>query len=469
MRKAGPSGKGTGTVIFAFFIVMLLFLSLKVGTFGGDLVYKMNNGFIENMDTQNFKELLSFELPLVDIVYNSGKVNLTGEIQDLIRMIFGIETRMPSSILSAEAAFLKNYYTNHYMPLPEYAGIGKTGQEGRENSQEEKGKREEGKGNSQEGKQNGGWEKGNSQDGEGNSQEGEENSTDENIPGKQQSTPDNQQAPVNNKVSYRQDASSIRFEEDETKHIERSHTVEEGIITLHNETRYKINEKMIEQMLEQPFRIQFDRKGPVILIYHTHTTEGYLKSIVDLDREVAVRTMDERYSVVRVGDELARLLKEKYGIDVVHNGTIHDYPDFDKSYLNSAETLSRYLKSYPSIKIAIDIHRDAVDNGEKLRVVKDVGGKNAARVMFVVGTDAGGLEHPQWKENLLLAVKMQQKLNEYCPGLAKHIYISNNRYNQHMAEGSLLIEVGGDGNLVEECLESCKYLAVVLNDVINGR
>ena len=88
-----------------------------------DLVYKMNNGFIENMDTQNFKELLSFELPLVDIVYNSGKVNLTGEIQDLIRMIFGIETRLPSSILSAEAAFLKNYYTNHYMSLPEYAGI----------------------------------------------------------------------------------------------------------------------------------------------------------------------------------------------------------------------------------------------------------------------------------------------------------------------------------------------------------
>ena len=115
MRKAGPSGKGTGTVIFAFFIVMLFFLSLKVGTFGGDLVYKMNNGFIENIDTQNFKELLSFELPLVDIVYNSGKVNLTVEIQDLIRMVFGIETRMPSSILSAEAAFLKNYYTNIYV------------------------------------------------------------------------------------------------------------------------------------------------------------------------------------------------------------------------------------------------------------------------------------------------------------------------------------------------------------------
>lgn len=462
MRKAGPSGKGTGTVIFAFFIVMLFFLSLKVGTFGGDLVYKMNNGFIENIDTQNFKELLSFELPLVDIVYNSGKVNLTVEIQDLIRMVFGIETRMPSSILSAEAAFLKNYHIDHYMPLPEYAGIGKTGQEGSENSQE-------GKGNSQEGKQNGEGEKGNRQEGEGHSQEREGNSTDENILGKQQSTPDNQQAPGNNMVSYRQNASSIRFEEDETKYIERSHTVEEGIITLHNETRYKIDEKMIEQMLEQPFKIQFDRKGPVILIYHTHTTEGYLKTIGDLDKEVAARTMDERYSVVRVGDELARLLKEKYGINVVHNGTIHDYPDFDKSYLNSAETLSRYLKSYPSIKIAIDIHRDAVDNGEKLRVVKDVGGKNAARVMFVVGTDAGGLEHPQWKENLLLAVKMQQKLNEYCPGLAKHIYISNNRYNQHIAEGSLLIEVGGDGNLVEECLESCKYLAAALNDVINGR
>ena len=415
MRKAGPSGKGTGTVIFAFFIVILFFLSLKVGTFGGDLVYKMNNGFIENMDTQNFKELLSFELPLVDIVYNSGKVNLTVEIQDLIRMVFGIETRMPSSILSAEAAFLKNYYTNHYMSLPRYAGIGKTGQE------EVKTVKGEGKQSGREAKRGRG--EGKQARGESNSQEREGNSTDENILGKQQSTPDNQQAPVNNKVSYRQDASSIRFEEDETKHIERSHTVEEGIITLHNETRYKIDEKMIEQMLEQPFKIQFDRKGPVILIYHTHTTEGYLKTIGDLDREVAVRTMDERYSVVRVGDELARLLKDKYGIDVVHNGTIHDYPDFDKSYLNSAETLSRYLKSYPSIKIAIDIHRDAVDNGEKLRVVKDVGGKNAARVMFVVGTDAGGLEHPRWKENLLLAVKMQQKLNEYCPGLANtYIY-----------------------------------------------
>ena len=128
-------------------------------------------------------------------------------------------------------------------------------------------------------------------------------------------------------------------------------------------------------------------------------------------------------------------------------------------------TIETYLKSYSSIKLGIDIHRDAIQK-EKLRVVKDIEGAKAARIMFVVGTEEYGLMNPRWRENLKLAIKLQQSLNKQCPGLARHIYITPYRYNQHLADNSLLIEMGGNGNTAEECLRSVKYLSRAIDEVM---
>jgi stage II sporulation protein P len=101
-----------------------------------------------------------------------------------------------------------------------------------------------------------------------------------------------------------------------------------------------------------------------------------------------------------------------------------------------------------------------------LRAVKNINGKNAAQVMFVVGSNATGLNHPNWKENLAFAVKLEDRLNSISPGLAKPIFISRYRYNQHVTNGAIIIEVGGDGNLLSECIESAKYIAQAINDVL---
>jgi stage II sporulation protein P len=171
-----------------------------------------------------------------------------------------------------------------------------------------------------------------------------------------------------------------------------------------------------------------------------------------------------RYNVVRVGEELARHLR-KYGIETLHNGTVHDKVR-DAAYSVSIETLNSYKKSYPSIQVYIDVHRDAARSDKpKLRLTKEINGKKCAQIMFVVAAE-GTLPHPKWQENLSFVLKLQQKLNEKYPGLARPVWIVEARYNQHISTQSILVEVGGDGNLLSECLESTKYLAEVLNEVL---
>lgn len=255
-------------------------------------------------------------------------------------------------------------------------------------------------------------------------------------------------------------SSSITFEGDvEESDKNNNPVVTSGKIKVINETKYSID---INKLLNEPLKSKVDKKGPKILVYQTHTTESFLKNIGELNQKVASRTSNNKYNVVSVGNALISNLK-KYNIDVLHNTTIHD-KDYNNSYVESLKTLTSYVGKYPSLKMAIDLHRDAISS-EKLRVVKQINGKNVAQVMFVIGTDSK-LTNPQWKENLKLAIKLQSRLNEICPGLAKPIYISKNRYNQHLINGSVIIEVGGDGNVIDECVRSTTYLAQAINDVL---
>ena len=95
-----------------------------------------------------------------------------------------------------------------------------------------------------------------------------------------------------------------------------------------------------------------------------------------------------------------------------------------------------------------------------------IGEEYAAQMMFVMGSNGGGNEHPYWKDNLKFVIKIQEKANELYPGLFKPIIVRNSRYNQQLARGASIIEVGATGNTLDQCLVSMKYLSKVLDEVI---
>ncbi len=257
-------------------------------------------------------------------------------------------------------------------------------------------------------------------------------------------------------------SSSITFEGDvENSDQLNNPVVTNGKIKVVNETKYSID---INKLLKEPLKLNPIKTGPQIFVYHTHTTESFLRNVSQLNNsgDVPSRTTDSKYNVVRVGEALISNLK-KYKINVLHSTTIHD-KDYNSSYVKSLDTLTNYVDKYPSLKMTIDLHRDAAGDN-KLRVARKINGKDCAQIMFVIGTDSK-LNNPKWRENLKLALKIQSRLNEIAPGIAKPTYISKNRYNQHLTNGSVIIEIGGDGNVIDECVRSTSYLAQAINDVI---
>lgn len=202
-----------------------------------------------------------------------------------------------------------------------------------------------------------------------------------------------------------------------------------------------------------------------IVLFHTHTCESYTPTEqYSYQQTGTYRTTDLNYSVARVGTELTSYL-ENYGYHVIHDTTYHDYPAYNGSYNRSLTTVSNILASQPDADIVIDLHRDAVGDNTYAPKVK-IGEEQVAQLMFVIGTDGGGLEHNNWNQNLKFAVKVVEKANELYPGLFKPIMIRNSRYNQQVAKAASIIEVGATGNTLEECLGSMKYLSKVLNEVL---
>lgn len=200
-----------------------------------------------------------------------------------------------------------------------------------------------------------------------------------------------------------------------------------------------------------------------VIIYHTHTcesytpTENYKYPMTD-----SYRTTDLNFTVAKVGDELSTQL-EKYGFNVIHNKTYHDYPSYNGSYGRSLKTLESILSKNKEAEIAIDLHRDAVGSNSNYAPSVQIGDEVCAQVMFVVGTDGSGLEHANWRNNLQYAIKVQSIADELYPGLFRPIILRNARYNQHLTTASTIIEVGATGNTLEQCLASMKYVANVLH------
>lgn len=202
-----------------------------------------------------------------------------------------------------------------------------------------------------------------------------------------------------------------------------------------------------------------------IIIFHTHTCESYTPSDkFNYQMTGNYRTTDLNYTVAKVGTELKSHLEHR-GYNVIHDTTLHDYPAYSGSYGNSMQTVSNILTN-TNAQVIIDIHRDAVGSGSEYGPTVKINDEVAAQLMIVVGTDAGGLEHPNWRENLKFAIKLQEKANELYPGLFRPINLSTARYNQNLSNGAIIIEVGATGNTMEQSLVSMKYLASVIDEMM---
>ncbi len=202
-----------------------------------------------------------------------------------------------------------------------------------------------------------------------------------------------------------------------------------------------------------------------IIIFHTHTCESYTPTEnFSYEASGNYRTTELDYSVVRVGDVLSDYLTG-YGYNVMHDSTYHDYPSYNGSYGRSMATVQSILAKQPNVDIIIDIHRDAISD-ETYSPSVMINDEIVSQLMFVIGTDGSGLEHPNWINNLQFAIKVEQKANEVYPGLFKPILLRNSRYNQHLAKCACIIEVGATGNTLEQSMNSMKYLAYILNQVL---
>ena len=243
----------------------------------------------------------------------------------------------------------------------------------------------------------------------------------------------------------------------EPNDVPEKYTSEYNGVKIRNETD---NIKLTKEMLEP--NVDVNTKN--ILIYHTHTCESYTPTKENTYKASGnFRTKDLNYSVARVGTELEKYLKH-YGYNVIHDTTIYD-SSYSESYDRSLKGVAKLLEKNKNTDILFDIHRDAIGDSSYAPTVK-IGDEEAAQMMFVIGSNGGGSEHDNWNENLKLAIKIQEKANELYPGLFKPIILRDSRYNQQLAKGASIIEVGATGNTLEQCLVSMKYLSKVLSECL---
>lgn len=224
----------------------------------------------------------------------------------------------------------------------------------------------------------------------------------------------------------------------------------------------------VESLLQQTLSWDLTSDAPTVLILHSHGTESYVPT-EDYTESSDYRTLDVGYNVVSVGDRLVQVL-EAGGVHVLHDRTMHDSPSYSDSYVNARESIADYLERYPSIRLVLDIHRDAVENasGDQMKFTVQTGDETAAQLMLVVGTDAGGLTHPHWPDNMSLAVKLHAQLEKNCPGICRPISFRSQRFNQDLSPGALIVEIGAAGNTREEALLAAQKLGEAILDLAAG-
>lgn len=223
-------------------------------------------------------------------------------------------------------------------------------------------------------------------------------------------------------------------------------------VSVQNDSGYKVDFSTLSSGYLPPSK----KNAPQILIVHTHATESYI--------ECDNRSLDENKNMIAVGKALKESL-ENYGFSVVHDTTYHDFPNYNGSYAASLKSIENNLKNYPDIDIVLDLHRDGIEteDGQKLAVKTEIDGISYAKLMFVVGTDACGLHHPTWQENLKFASELQKVISGFSQNIMRPLNIRSERFNQHLTKNSIIVEVGSNGNTLDEAIRSAKLLAKAIS------
>lgn len=209
---------------------------------------------------------------------------------------------------------------------------------------------------------------------------------------------------------------------------------------------------------------------PVVLIFHTHTTEAYLPSYNGLFYEdFQTRSTDSTQNMIRVGEEICKVL-ENNGIGYIHDKNIYD-ESYEGAYSRSRVTVEKYLEQYPSIEIVLDVHRDAIyySDSSHCKPTAEINGRKAAQIMIITGAQEGYIsDFPHWEDNLRFALCFQKTAEEMYEGLMKPIYFCQRKYNMDTAKCSLLLEMGTDANTLDEALYSAYMTGQVLTRIIES-
>ena len=209
-------------------------------------------------------------------------------------------------------------------------------------------------------------------------------------------------------------------------------------------------------LLTQDLALNLRRDEPTVLILHSHTTESFTGG--GYTQTSPYRTLDPEHNMIALGKLVAEILEEA-GIGVIHDTAFHDYPSYNGAYNHAAQSTKAILAEHPSICLILDLHRDAADTPSgQLKTACELDGETAAQLMFVLGTDER-LNHPDWERNLSLALKLQTILEAEHPGLCRNLNLTRNRYNQHLGELALLVEVGAAGNTLAQARLAARELA----------
>lgn len=219
-----------------------------------------------------------------------------------------------------------------------------------------------------------------------------------------------------------------------------------------------------------PLRFAPAADGPQILIVHTHGTESFARDGTEPYTETGTaHTTDAGYSVIRLGDEIARIFGEM-GLSVLHDTTLYDYPSYNGAYDRARAGIEAVLAEHPTVQMVLDVHRDALvgADGTVYKPVLEVDGVKTAQVMLLVGTDDAGAYFPDWTEHLALAMQIQRQMDALWPDLARPITLRTARFNQQLTKGSLLVEIGSHGNTLDEALAGARLFARATGQVLCG-
>ena len=228
-----------------------------------------------------------------------------------------------------------------------------------------------------------------------------------------------------------------------------------GAGSIKNNTRVPAAEVAAEIENPLPFAVAWNSPEPQVLILHTHATEDYrLSAGLWFTPGDGSRSTDRNLNMCAVGRVMADTLNAA-GLNTLHDETLNDYPSYTGSYANSRAVVQQYLAQYPSIRIVLDVHRDAIEteSGSRMAPVCTVQGRQAAQVMLICGSDNGTtVTLPNWRQNLRFAAAWERAMEGRYPGFTRSVLLGYRFYNQDLTTGSLLIEIGGHGNNLNEAL-----------------